>query len=201
LKQTNEVRKEIEGEIAALLASLFSDTLKQAKWLPLSEVAPLVRREVLINPQMTYRELGVRSFYKGAFVRRTIPGSEFSWQKLYEIKKDDLIFSNIMAWEKAIALANEEHHLCVGNHRMLACEARQEISRSSYLHYYFSTDEGFAKVYAASSGTAARNRTLTADSLMKILVPVPPLDAQKQFVELKAALEDLTSISVASKEI
>ena len=101
-----------------------------------------------------------------------------------------------MAWEKAIALASEEHHLCVGNHRMLTCEARQEISRSSYLHYYFSTEEGFAKVYGASSGTAARNRTLTADSLMKIQVPVPPLNAQKQFVELKAALEDLTSIDV-----
>jgi len=167
----------------------------------MSEVAPLVRREVSINPDITYKELGVRSFYKGAFVRRKISGSEFSWQKLYEIKKDDLIFSNIMAWEKAIALASEDHHLCVGNHRMLTCESLLDISRSSYLHYYFSTEEGFAKVYAASSGTAARNRTLTADSLMKILVPVPPLDAQKQFVELKAALEDLTSISTASKEI
>lgn len=31
---------------------------------------------------------------------------------------------------------------------------------------------------------------------MKIQVPVPPLNAQKQFVELKAALEDLTSIDV-----
>jgi len=35
---------------------------------------------------------------------------------------------------------------------------------------------------------------------MKILVPVLPLDVQKQFIELKAAIEDLTSISLTSKE-
>ena len=64
----------------------------------------------------------------------------------------------------------------------------------------FSSDDSFSKIYSASSGTVARNWTLTAKYLMKILVPVLPLDVQKQFIELKAAIEDLTSISLTSKE-
>lgn len=193
LKEANALRSSIDIDIASLLSVRFKETLKDAKWIPLSSAAPLVRREVTIDPQALYSELGIRSFFKGAFIRRSVSGVEFTWQKLYEIRTADLIFSNIMAWEKAIALAEDVHNSCVGNHRMLTCEARAEYSLSPYLHYYFMTDEGFAKIYAASPGTAARNRTLTADSLMGITVPVPSLSLQKQFIELKVELEEMAA--------
>ena len=64
----------------------------------------------------------------------------------------------------------------------------------AYLHYYFTTDEGFTKVYAASPGTAARNRTITADALMAIEVPLPSLALQKKFVKLKYAMEQAAVI-------
>lgn len=188
LQQANTLRSSIDHDIASLLAVRFQETLKHAEWFPMREVAPLVRREVTIHPEKMYSELGIRSFFKGAFARRTISGAEFTWQKLYEIKAGYLIFSNIMAWEKGIALAEPEHDGCVGNHRMLTCEAVADKALSAYLGYYFTTEAGFAKVYAASPGTAARNRTLTTDSLMAITVPVPNIQAQRNFVALKSEL-------------
>jgi restriction endonuclease S subunit len=77
---------------------------------------------------------------------------------------------------------------------MLTCEANTEVALPAYLHYYFTTEEGFTKVYAASSGTAARNRTLTADALMSLEVPLPSLSLQKQFVNLKFAMEQAAAI-------
>ena len=74
-------------------------------YLPLAEVAPLVRRVVPVDPDATYTELGVRSFNKGTFHRRTLKGAEFTWQELYRVRRNDLVFSNIMAWEGAVALA------------------------------------------------------------------------------------------------
>jgi type I restriction enzyme, S subunit len=189
LQAADELRASIDKEVASLLAVRFQETLTHAQWLSMSDVAPLVRREVAIESESNYSELGVRSFFKGAFIRRKVVGAEFTWQKLYQVNINDLIFSNIMAWEKGIALANAGHDKCVGNHRMLTCEANPILALSAYLHYYFTTDEGFAKVYAASPGTAARNRTLTADALMGLTVPVPTLAVQRQFVELKGALE------------
>ena len=191
LQQAKMLRSSIDHDIASLLAVRFQETLKHAEWFPMREVAPLVRREVTIHPEKMYSELGIRSFFKGAFARRTISGAEFTWQKLYEIKAGDLIFSNIMAWEKGIALAEPEHDSCVGNHRMLTCEAVADKVLSAYLSYYFTTEAGFAKVYAASPGTAARNRTLKADSLVAITVPVPPLPIQRQFAKLRATLHSL----------
>lgn len=181
----------VERDAEHLLALRFRDAIAGAPLRTMAEVAPLVRREVVIDPEKSYTELGVRSFYKGAFHRRTVPGSDFSWQDLYGIQAGDLIFSNIMAWEQAIAIAQPEDDGCVGNHRMLTCETNPELAVPGFLWYYFTTDEGFAKIYAASPGTAARNRTMAASALMAIEVPTPPLAAQQTFDRLQAEIAAL----------
>lgn len=189
-----------ERDADHLLALRFRDLIADAPRRPMAEVAPLVRREVSIDPKRVYTELGVRSFFKGTFHRRVVPGSDFSWQDLYLVHADDLVFSNIMAWEQAIAVARAADDGCVGNHRMLTCEARPGVAVPHFLWFYFTTDEGFAKVYAASPGTAARNRTMTAPALMAIDVPVPPLAAQQTFDRLQADVAALKSKHAAIRE-
>lgn len=190
-RQVNEHLDAIERDADRLLAVRFRDAIADAPMRPMAEVAPLVRREIIINPDKDYTELGVRSFYKGTFQRRTIPGSDFSWQALYRVQASDLVFSNIMAWEQAIAIAQPCDDGCVGNHRMLTCQANAEVAVPSFLWYYFTTEEGFSKIYAASPGTAARNRTMTAPALMAIDVPVPPLSAQRTFNALQSKVAEL----------
>lgn len=180
-----------ERDAEHLLALRFRDAIANAPLRPMAEVAPLVRREVSIDPGQSYTELGVRSFYKGTFQRRTVSGTEFSWQNLYRVRTNDLVFSNIMAWEQAIAIAKPEDDGCVGNHRMLTCEAKAGLAVSGFLWYYFTTQDGFDKVYAASPGTAARNRTITASALMSIEVPIPPLSVQQSFDRLQAEVAAL----------
>ena len=89
-----------------------------------------------------------------------------------------------MAWEKAIAVAGPKHEGWVGNHRMLICEPRKDIILASCLFHYFLTEDGFAKILKASPGTAARNKTLKADHLMAIEVPVPEISEQREFQKL-----------------
>lgn len=190
----------VERDAEHLLALRFRDVIADSPMRPMAEVAPLVRRTVAIDLQASYTELGVRSFYKGTFQRRTVPGSDFSWQDLYRIQSGDLVFSNIMAWEQAIAIARPEDDGCVGNHRMLTCEANAEIAVPGFLWYYFTTDEGFAKIYAASPGTAARNRTITAPALMAINVPVPPLAVQLTFNRLQAEVAALKTKHAAIRQ-
>lgn len=190
----------VERHAEHLLALRFRDAVAHAPLRPMADVAPLVRREVVIDPEKSYTELGVRSFYKGVFHRRTVPGSDFSWQDLYRIQIDDLIFSNIMAWEQAIAIAQAQDDGCVGNHRMLACEVDRELAVPGFLWYYFTTDEGFAKIYAASPGTAARNRTMTAPALMAINVPTPPLPIQQTFDRLHADVTALKARHAAIRQ-
>ena len=180
-----------ECDAEHLLALRFRDAIANAPLRAMAEVAPLIRRDVAIDLEASYTELGVRSFYKGTFHRRTVAGSEFTWQKMFRVEEGDLIFCNIMAWEQAIALAKSEDQGCVGNHRMLTCVADRTKAVPGFLAYYFRTEEGFAKVYAASPGTAARNRTLVATNLEAIRVPVPPLPVQQSFDRLQAEVAAL----------
>ncbi|MFG6441481.1 restriction endonuclease subunit S [Roseateles sp. LKC17W] len=161
-------------------------------YLPLAEIAPLVRRVVAADPEVTYTELGVRSFNKGIFHRRTVKGAEFTWQELYLVQKSDLVFSNIMAWEGAVALAGADDHGCVGNHRMLTCACDERLINPAFLAHYFKTPEGMNKLVGASSGTVARNRTLTAAALGKMTVPVPPLAVQSRIVRHLELLAEKT---------
>ena len=180
-----------ERDAEHLLAIRFRDAIADAPMRPMAEVAPLVRREVNIDPETSYTELGVRSFFKGTFQRRTLVGAEFSWQNLYLVRQGDLVFSNIMAWEQAIAVAKPEDDNCVGNHRMLTCETMADCAVPGFLWYYFTTPDGFDKVYAASPGTIARNRTITASALMAIEVPIPPVATQRAFDRLQAKVAAL----------
>ena len=184
LTRAQKLREEQEVELQAALRSAFHQLEAHADWKPMSEVAPLAWRQIAIDPDENYTEFGVRSFYKGIFLRRKIPGSAFSWQELYRLCAGDIVFSNIMAWEKAIAVAGCQHDGWVGNHRMLVCEPRRDVILPNCLHHYFMTSEGFAKVLQSSPGTAARNKTLKADDLMAIQVPVPPIPQQQAFESL-----------------
>ena len=162
------------------------------RYLPLAQVAPLVRREVAIDPAATYVELGVRSFHKGTFHRRSLIGADFTWQDLYRVNQDDLVFSNIMAWEGAVAMAGPQDDGCIGNHRMLTCACDPGFAEPQFLAHYFTTTEGMAKLVAASTGTVARNRTLTATALGRIEVPMPPLRQQQRIVQHLKTLDEKT---------
>lgn len=181
----------IERDADRLLAVRFRDAIADASMRAMAEIAPLVRREVAIDPEASYTELGIRSFFKGSFQRRTMEGADYSWQNLLAIREGDLIFSNIMAWEQAIAIAKPEDDGCVGNHRMLCCEVAADKAVASFLYYYFTTAEGFAKIDAASPGTAARNKTLKAPDLMAIEVPTPSFSTQRTFDALQAKMAAL----------
>jgi restriction endonuclease S subunit len=198
LKDRLAALQSIEHETGAMLQNAFDKIVDGASYRPLGEVAPLVRRQIEINPQESYTEIGVRSFYKGIFHRRTMFGSEFSWQKLFRIQANDLIFSNLMAWEEAIAVANEEDERCVGNHRMLTCAVDTEIANPAFLMFYFRTAEGFAKVVGNSPGSIARNKTLSSKRLPSIEVPVPDIEDQRRFDKLCAGVEEIRTMRAAT---
>lgn len=187
-----------ERETQALLLKAFQRAIDGAPLRPMSEIAPLVRRQIEIEANLEYTEIGVRSFYNGIFHRRTMTGSEFSWQDLFKIREGDLVFSNLMAWEKAIAVAAAHDEGTVGNHRMLTCEVNPNLATPSFLMAYFRTFEGFSRVVGHSPGTIARNKTLSSKKLPTIEVPVPTLATQHWFDHLEAKAREARAIRTST---
>lgn len=191
----------IDKNVDNLLAERFQATLKTAAWRPMREVAPIVRRDVTVDLEASYAELGIRSFGKGTFHKPTVTGQELGDKRVYRIEPGDLLFSNVFAWEGAIAVARREDLGRVGSHRFISCVPHGGLTTAEYLRFYFLTDEGIAKIREASPGGAGRNRTLGLSKLMEIQVPEPSEHVQKKFIALKNKLSQASIVRVKQKEL
>ncbi len=199
LQAADKLRASINTDIASLLTVRFQETLTHAKWFPMSDVAPIVRRDVIVDHQSSYAELGIRSFGKGTFHKPTLSGLELGDKRVYRIEPGDLLFSNVFAWEGAIAVAQPEDSGRVGSHRFISCVPHDGLTTAEYLLYYFLTDAGMTKIRDASPGGAGRNRTLGLSKLMDLDVPIPSIEVRKSFVNLLRLMN--ASRLIRSKEL
>jgi type I restriction enzyme S subunit len=190
----------VERDAEHLLALRFRDAIAGAPLRPMAEVAPLVRREQTIDLNGSYPELGIRSFGKGTFHKPPLSGSDVGTKRLYRIEPGDLLFSNVFAWEGAIAIAQPQDAGRFGSHRFITCQANPELTTAEFLRYYFLTEDGLLKIGEASPGGAGRNRTLGLEKLMAIEVPTPPLAVQQSFDRLQAEIAALKARHTAIRE-
>lgn len=190
----------VERDAEHLLALRFRDAIADAPLRTMAEVAPLVRREQSIDLNGSYLELGIRSFGKGTFHKPPLTGGDVGTKRLYSIEPGDLLFSNVFAWEGAIAIAQPEDVGRFGSHRFITCQANPELTTAEFLRYYFLTDDGKLKIGEASPGGAGRNRTLGLEKLMAIEVPMPPLVVQKSFDRLQAEVAALKTKHTTIRE-
>ena len=162
------------------------------------DFAPIVRRPVDIEMKCSYPELGVRSFGKGTFHKPPLTGAEVGTKRLFRIEADDLVFSNVFAWEGAVAVATQQDEGRFGSHRFITCAVDQSRANIHFLQRYFTASpDGVEQVRRASPGGAGRNRTLGVDKLVELQVPLPPIDVQDRIV---SHLNDLAAKTLLINE-
>lgn len=159
----------------------------------LREIAPIVRRPVEICHDQAYPELGIRSFGRGTFHKPALSGTNVGSKRLFRIEPGDLVFSNVFAWEGAIAVASPVDAGRCGSHRFITCVVHSDKANATYLKLYLTTSpDGRAQVLQASPGGAGRNRTLGVEKMGQIQIPLPPLAEQQALVARLDALAEKT---------
>lgn len=186
-----DLRSTVLADAQAMLSSAFHKIIEGAVYKPMSKVAPLERRKVEIDVNAEYPELGVRCFGNGTFHKPILNGMDVGTKKLYQMVPGDLVFSNVFAWEGAIAVVKKEDEGRVGSHRFITCLPKSGVVTADFLCFYFLTTEGLEKIQAASPGGAGRNRTLGLKKLENIEVPVPDYDKQLWFNQLQSYVEKI----------
>lgn len=189
----------VEADAERLLSLRFREAIRGMTYRPMSDVAPVTKRPVELETDRCYREVGARSFGKGLFAKPDFSAADATWEKPVWIKPGDIVFSNIKAWEGAIALAGTEHEETIASHRYITCVPSDELL-ASFLLYYLLSEEGLQKIGQASAGTADRNRTLSITKLAKLEVPVPPLEAQREFTTLQFSITALKAKHAAIRK-
>jgi type I restriction enzyme S subunit len=108
----------------------------------LSEILQLQRRWVEVDPSSTYTEIGVRSFGRGIFHKAPVSGVTLGNKRVLRICPGDLVFSNVFAWEGAVALASPAEAGTIGSHRFVTYTAIDDRANLDYLRIFFRTEQG-----------------------------------------------------------
>lgn len=191
ITQARTLRQQQEVQAAYMLRSAFDEITAGALLRPMREVAPLVRRPVNVDARAGYPELGIRSFGKGTFHKPALSGLELGSKRVFWIEPNDLLFSNVFAWEGAIAVATQDDVGRVGSHRFISRRVDPKLATPQFLCFYFLTPDGLEKIRAASPGGAGRNRTLGLEALDEIEAPIPPVAEQVRFDGLLEGAREL----------
>lgn len=167
----------------------------------MGDFAPLVRREVDVQPGAIYPELGLRSFGKGTFHKPALTSEQVGSKRLFLIKAGDLLLSNVFAWEGAVAVVSPADDGRYGSHRYITCKVDPEIANVHFVARYLVTPAGLASIGIASPGGAGRNKTLGLAALADMNIPLPPLAEQNAINEVLECVEAKIAVLQAKHEL
>lgn len=144
----------------------------------MGDVLSLQRRAVDVELDATYEEIGVRSFGRGIFHKEPVSGIDLGKKRVFRIEPNDLILSNVFAWEGAIAVASEAERGRIGSHRFMTFVPINSRIDTSWAAWFFRSEPGLDLIGKASPGSAGRNRTLAVERFEAIEIPLPPMEGQ-----------------------
>jgi type I restriction enzyme S subunit len=150
---------------------------------PIKGLISLARRQVFPEPGRTYREIGIKSFGRGIFHKAPVTSADISEKRVFAIQPGDLVFSNVFAWEGAVALAGYEESGMIGSHRFMTYVTDGSVADARYLRHYFTSAQGLDVIRRASPGSAGRNKTLGIKSFEQQIIPVPDIETQQRIGE------------------
>ncbi len=163
-----------------------------ANWLKVRLAEVLRQRvpDVTVEPTETYIFAGVYSFGRGVFRAQTRRGTEFAYQCLTRLRKGDLVYPKLMAWEGAFGIVPVECDGCLVSPEFPVFEIDTERLAPPFLGFYFRIPRVWESMAGRSTGTNVRRRRLHPGDFLRREIPLPPLAEQQRVV---ARIEELAA--------
>jgi type I restriction enzyme, S subunit len=155
---------------------------------PVGSVLEQVRRPVNVLPEMTYREVGVRSHGKGIFHKEPVTGKSLGSKRVFHIVPDCLIINIVFAWEGAVTFTSESEIGMIASHRFPLWRPRPHEADLHYLVHYLQSKKGIAALRSVSPGGAGRNKTMNQRDFLRLLIAVPPIEEQHRIADAVQAI-------------
>lgn len=148
--------------------------------LSLRDVLTLDRDEVTIDRLLTYETAGIRSFGRGLFARPAIAGSETSYSKYYRLRKDQVVFSRLFAWEGAVAVVGSEFDGWFVSSEFPTLTIQSGLAIPSYLRHFVAWSDFHDRLAGATRGLGQRRQRVHVDDFLALEIQLPPVNEQRR---------------------
>lgn len=154
----------------------FSDSWKTKRMGQL--VTPKLRP--IPKPEKAYKAMGIRSHFKGTFLKIVENPEKVLMKELYIAKSDDLILNITFAWEGAIAIVPEHHDGLLVSHRFPTYVPNIKEVDPNFLRYLIIQPRFLYLLGLISPGGAGRNRVMSKKDFFGLEFLLPPLNEQRK---------------------
>lgn len=178
----------------------FTEFEKEWEEKSLSKVLKLTLREVL-KPESAFLSIGVRSHMKGTFHKPDSDPKQIALERLYLVKKDDLILNITFAWEGAIAIAKPEDDDGFVSHRFPTFTFKERESSPEYFQQIFLLRKFKALLSLISPGGAGRNRVLSKNEFLKQKWIFPSFEEQQKIASFLGTVDEKLAKLRQQKEL
>jgi type I restriction enzyme S subunit len=145
---------------------------------------------VKVEPDTTYREIGVRSHGKGVFHKEPIKGRELGNKRVFWVHPKAFIVNIVFAWEHAVALTSELESGFIASHRFPMFIPNEERVDLRYFTIFFRSIRGKHLLALASPGGAGRNKTLGQSNFAELKLTFPSLEEQARIADFYESLNN-----------
>ena len=149
-----------------------------------------VREPVSVEKESHYQEIGIRSHGKGIFHKDKITGEKLGNKRVFWIEPNCLILNIVFAWERAVALTNNQEKGMIASHRFPMFKPDEARILLPFIVLYFHSLKGMHALGSISPGGAGRNKTLSQKAFLKLPIPVPPLTEQTRIAEAISKIDN-----------
>lgn len=156
----------------------------------LLDVLERVKRPITLQPNETYRTLGVRLRVAGVFTKEPLKGSEISAKTLFQVEPEDVIYSRLFAWRGSFGVVGDEHAGCVVSGEFPTFRARESL-RPAFFLLWASQPSVWEAAELLSTGTTSGSRNrLKEDDFLTLEIDLPPIEEQDKIVSAVEAADN-----------
>lgn len=165
--------------------------------VPLGNVLDRSECIIRLDPEVTYKEVTVRTNGKGVVERRQVQGAEIASDRRYTARAGQFIISRIDARHGASGLIPPELDGAVITNDFPVFDIREECLYPQFLGWLSKTLSFIELCKRASEGTTNRVR-LSEERFKSLEIPLPPIDAQRRIV---ARIEELAAKAIEARTL
>jgi type I restriction enzyme S subunit len=156
----------------------------------ISELLRKDSRPVTVSPELSYREIGIRSHGKGIFHKEPVTGATIGGKRVFHVVANALVVNIVFAWEQAVATTSHAENGMIASHRFPMFVARPGKCDVRYVKEFFLTKRGKHLLSVASPGGAGRNKTLGQSEFENLEIALPErVEEQTHIADFLALLD------------
>ena len=151
--------------------------------VPLSEILQLVVDPCPVEPEASYPIMGIYGFARGPITRQAVRGSEISATTLYRVKKDQLVYSRLKAFEGAYTVVPAELEGYFTSNEFPTFDVDANRADHRYLEWLFRQPDVWREIAIGSKGIGARRERVHPRQVLSYRIVLPSLDDQRRIVQ------------------